>query len=749
MSEKIRFERSGYDLLQGDIPETLRLIADRYIAEQPPRPFVFRASRLDGFRRGEDYRYELDMADRFPDMQNGQRVYAWAKVWCPQEAEWPLRASFFGPAWIYLNGQQVYRANIEEEVFPGRRSWFRLKLAKGWNHFALQFMKTETGCGARFGTGSIKGLPLHFVWPTDERGGGEGWIYTPPLNRELDRIPCAGITEAESGADWLPEPQWPAAERERSAFERLFGKEEGSAAYGWTCLRVPCLPPAKETVIAGRYWGGLTVYIDGAVVFASGGEAAQGVSMAVPETFAFTVSGRDGGGERQLVIRSVCGGSGWGVDFGPLPEGVEMAQPFPAEGCPEPWFYLGRFRAGEEPDIEQLIERHRLHLASDGHTYWRVDRPSTFLRPFAETAHYGRWNYPLGVTLYGLLSSGLAIGREDYVEYVMGHIEQCTAFDEYAIWDRDVYGAPGLNHQLAFIDTLDDCGSFGATMLHAMRHRPLAGSRAAAYRIARYISAKQDRLPDGALYRVRGSTDFMQHTMWCDDLYMSTPFLTRYYELTGDEAYLDDAAAQFLLYKKYLYMPDQAIMSHVYDFKFGKPNGVPWGRGNGWALFSLAELLEAMPETHARRAELLAFYRSLCAGYLALQGVGGLWHQVLDDHDSYEETSCTAMFVYAFAKGVRHGWLEESDGYEDAVRRGWTGIAKRAVDEEGNVYGVCRGSGYSFSRLYYKDDLTWNLNDTHGIGIVLLAGVETMKMNESREEAGYEKRAERNSASLA
>jgi len=39
---------------------------------------------------------------------------------------------------------------------------------------------------------------------------------------------------------------------------------------------------------------------------------------------------------------------------------------------------------------------------------------------------------------------------------------------------------------------------------------------------------------------------FHEDTMWADDLYMSVPFLCRYYQLTGKEKYIDDAARQFL-----------------------------------------------------------------------------------------------------------------------------------------------------------------------------------------------------------
>ena len=52
------------------------------------------------------------------------------------------------------------------------------------------------------------------------------------------------------------------------------------------------------------------------------------------------------------------------------------------------------------------------------------------------------------------------------------------------------------------------------------------------------------------------------------------------------------------------------------------------------------------------------------------------------------------------------------------------------IDEDGNVYGVCVGSGYSFRKEYYKYDLPWSVNDTHGTGIILIANEEVCKMSE-------------------
>ena len=75
--------------------------------------------------------------------------------------------------------------------------------------------------------------------------------------------------------------------------------------------------------------------------------------------------------------------------------------------------------------------------------------------------------------------------------------------------------------------------------------------------------------------------------------------------------------------------------------------------------------------------------------------------------------------------------MMQAYGAADAAERAWQGLTNQAVDRQGNLYGVCRGSGFSFSRAYYRT-LSWNFNDTHGVGIVMLAGVEVLRMREDR-----------------
>jgi unsaturated rhamnogalacturonyl hydrolase len=419
-----------------------------------------------------------------------------------------------------------------------------------------------------------------------------------------------------------------------------------------------------------------------------------------------------------VLVATVSAADDWGFDI----SGAEFRQPYPVKGVGDVWLYLGPFDAPLSSSPAEIQTLYKLFDNNGTPVYWRIDLPETWVRPHLENENFGKWNYQIGVTLYGLLQTARRLGRKDVIDYVVRHVNECAKMYPYSLYDRDQYGTQSINHQLVEMSCLDDCGSFGAATLEAYKESPSSEIRLVVDTIADYILHHQVRTNDGAFYRV--------HTMWIDDLYMSTPFLGRYYKLTGNQEYIDDAAKQFLLFKKYLFLPEYKIMSHIYDFGYNMPTGIPWGRGNGWCLFSLSEILEMLPLDHPNRPALLEFFNELCEGYLALQGEHGLWHQVLNEPDSYEETSCTAMFAYGFARGVRFGWLKEPAQYVEAVHKAWQGLTQISIDRLGNVHGVCRGSNYAFTSDYYKYELLWRTNDTHGIGIVLLAGGEIIKLTE-------------------
>lgn len=705
------------------IPDVLETIAQRYIGDNPKQSFLFRGFNKDGFTRLPDYRYEMDLTERLPEAKIGSYAYIWGKLWSGQAQETKLNMSLncFSPVQIYVNGELFFTSDLHQELFPERRTPLQIPVKYGWNDIILTFVKTKVGFGGIFGTGSFKNFPLHFIIPSQDREGMEGWLYSEAFEEPGGVLPQQGMQEEDTGLNWYPRQHWTEAEKHAGVFARLYGTDEQAEAYAWTTLHVK-RPGAFPLTLKGRHSGPVTIYLDGDIIYESKADIGK-MQLQLQRTY----------GVHHLVVKSSLldtKSDEWGFQLeNPEPDsGVVLSTPYPVAGSKDAFLYIGPFELETNLTPAQIQEVHRVFDDGKQGVYYQLDQPGMTMRPYLENTHYGKWNYPLGVTLLGLLQTGLELERNFFIRYGVEHISLSTTFDQYGLWDRKMYGAAGINNQLSAIDSLDDCGSFGATMLAAMELTRIPYGKETADRIASYISTEQERLSDGAFYRKRGSREMRQETMWCDDLYMSTPFLSRYAKLTGESAYLEDAVQQFLLFRNYLYIPQLQIMSHVYDFVRGSATGIPWGRGNGWVLFSLTELLDMLPENHAKYSELLSFYKELCEGYLRLQGENGLWHQVLNRPDSYEESSCTSMFIYAYAKGIRKGWLSEPAAYIDAVFKGWEGLTRIAIDAKGNIYGVCRGSGYSFTADYYKDDLGWNLNDTHGIGIVLLAGVEALRL---------------------
>lgn len=93
-------------------------------------------------------------------------------------------------------------------------------------------------------------------------------------------------------------------------------------------------------------------------------------------------------------------------------------------------------------------------------------------------------------------------------------------------------------------------------------------------------------------------------------------------------------------------------------------------------IMALVDTLDYFPRSHAGRARLLTYLRSLCAAVLAAQDpVYKGWYNIMDPgmqtrSGNYIESSGTAMFVYAFFKSLRLGYIEGEE-YEAAAESAW------------------------------------------------------------------------------
>lgn len=686
-------------------------LAYRYMGQNLKHGLYYRAYTNNGIVRTTDYRYLVDFNKIFPDSKDKECVWAFTKFYSAGKSSFGWDINCFGPMVVYVNGEVAYKSDIFKERYSETSTRVFMDVEEGWNDIRIQFKKTKAGFGGQFGTWIGK-WDMYTLMPTKERDGQEGFVFTELVPDDYVPDFEIGMSEKNFDKKLYPVINWSDDEMKKGQLTRMFGTPNGQYAVGYTKVFADDINNTTHKFTLDTK-GETVVYIDKKEVFKTKGGK---------ETFDATLPL----GTYDIYVKCICNGSDWGYTL--ECDTVEFDNAARVKGTDDVWMYIGTFVNDFEFPFDTASDM--LHIVGEPATYWRLDAPDTFVRPYNENTLFGRWNYPLGVTMYGLLHTAIAIGSEDIKNYIKDHVQLCIDTLEYALWDKEQYGgATSIHNLLTSIDSLDDCGSFASMMLEVNKYLGLRDVKKVADYVGDYIYNHQSRLEDGTFFRKEMMHHFHNMTMWADDLYMSVPFLVRYSQFTGDQKYLDDAANQFFGFKKRLFMPEEKIMSHVYDFKYDSKTNVPWGRGNGWVVFSMTELLEVLPEDHPKRNDLIEFLNTLCEGYLALQDDEGMWHQVLNDHESYPETSCTSMFIYAFSRGIRFGWLKNPEKYVKAIYKAWKGISKTSVDSNGNVYGVCRGSEFSFIADYYKYELGWNLNDTHGTGIVMLAGIEVIRLN--------------------
>lgn len=181
---------------------------------------------------------------------------------------------------------------------------------------------------------------------------------------------------------------------------------------------------------------------------------------------------------------------------------------------------------------------------------------------------------------------------------------------------------------------------------------------------------------------------------WIDDMYMITAVQTQAYRATKDKKYLDRAALAADAYLTKLQQPN-GLFFHAPDSQYY------WSRGDGWFAAGMAELLNDLPKNHPKRASIMKSFQAMMASLLKYQADSGLWRQLLDKPESWEETSGTGMFTFAMVTGVKKGWLDEKT-YGPAARKAWLALVKK-LDKDANVTDVCIGTNKGFSVQYYLD----------------------------------------------
>jgi rhamnogalacturonyl hydrolase YesR len=221
--------------------------------------------------------------------------------------------------------------------------------------------------------------------------------------------------------------------------------------------------------------------------------------------------------------------------------------------------------------------------------------------------------------------------------------------------------------------------------------------------------------PESHDYYNRGLTWMTR--MWIDDMFMITAVQAQAYRATGDKKYIERAAKEMVVYLDSLQKPN-GLFYHAPDVPFF------WGRGDGWMAVGMAELLRSLPKDNPNRDRIMQGYKLMMSSLLKYQAQEGMWRQLIDDAETWPETSCTGMFTFAMITGVKEGWLDKKT-YEPAARKAWLALISY-IDEKGDIREVCEGTNKKNDRQYYLDRKR-NIGDMHGQAPVLWCATALMR----------------------
>ena len=289
------------------------------------------------------------------------------------------------------------------------------------------------------------------------------------------------------------------------------------------------------------------------------------------------------------------------------------------------------------------------------------------------------WEWPQGVAVYAMYKLYKATGNKQTLEDMRAWYARHLA---KGLPSKNVNTmAPMLGMTLLYKETGDET------------YRPIIEEW------SQWVMTQMPRTQEGGLQHIT-SDDVNEQQLWDDTLYMTCLFLYQAGDALGREDMKQEAEYQFLLHIKYLHSPKTGLWYHGYCFQ-GRHHFAQayWGRGNSWFTACAVDFAEWIPDGPVR-CLILNTWQEQCKALLSVQDPeSGLWHTLLDQPDSYLETSASAAIAYGLLKGSRLGLLDED--CRAAGEKALQGVIAQ-VAEDGTVQGVSYGTPMGWTQDFYR-----------------------------------------------
>lgn len=185
----------------------------------------------------------------------------------------------------------------------------------------------------------------------------------------------------------------------------------------------------------------------------------------------------------------------------------------------------------------------------------------------------------------------------------------------------------------------------------------------------------------------------MSNRIWIDCAMAITPYLLFAGLALDNEEYIDEGIKQSLLMYDAFRNQKTGLLHQSRGFCGENAFSTDyWGRGQGWGIIALTELMQYLPKDHAQYETCKQYFVDHCKAMLPHQTERGMWRQHLvleDEPNSWEESSGTGLIAYAYGVGVEQGILGEE--FKVSFDKALDAMLKYCINEDGSTELCCPG----------------------------------------------------------
>ncbi len=656
----------------------LKTVTDKMIETRPQaeirlRPYTDCTAVKRNFRTS----IEVDFSKLFGGAKDGDTAFAETDLLVPFDTDVNLMAK--GIFELYYGGEKVFSANDAAPLSDLHMKNVVLKAKKGKNKLIFKCTKNGRFFGFAF---MVTHVFEPYMWANDILL----WVRdtSPAAEYENEQgIALSKLYGKDADFDvYINDTEYkfifpaPSKECKKVDFEKIYPQNIGNTAFA--------LSYAKSD-------GRLDINLSGRDEIYINGKKSDGKFLKCGD---------------EIIVKCTKSPGGWGFECSEDNLNLPFVCSKRKHGAK--WLVIGAF----DEKYKISVQFKEPYESLDGEkTFWRFAEDDTYLRPYLDSCFFAQWTYALMVGEYGIFNASKFF--KEYFGYFYKSMSVTVDYFDYIRFEKQKFGNTTFMPRAAQLTNLDAIGAAGMMLCELYNCENDKNRKSKILHVIKTLAEKMKKTPqneNGIFYRVK--------TMWADDTFMSCPFLVRLGRVLNDKSYADEAVRQLTGYKNILFMEDKKLYSHIYFPMQGERNNVAWCRGNGWVFFALCDALENIPPDTIGYDEIKKNFSDFAGGLALVQSDSGMWRQVLDDEDTYKETSGSCLFAIGMLRGARLGFLDKK--YAQCAKAAVEDILKNMVDSEGNIEGVCRGSQCSMDKKYYAM-LETNRNDDHGTGLVMTA----------------------------